>query len=38
MEARRITRTGPGGTEVQSLFETVMDPLIHAVEPPKFVF
>jgi protein-L-isoaspartate(D-aspartate) O-methyltransferase len=38
MEARRITRTGPGETEVQSLFETVMPPLIHAVEPPKFVF
>ena len=38
MEARRITRTGPGESETQSLFETVMDPLIHAAEPPKFVF
>lgn len=38
MEARRITRTGSGQWLRESLFETVMDPLIHAVEPPRFVF
>jgi protein-L-isoaspartate(D-aspartate) O-methyltransferase len=38
MEARRVSRTGPGETETQSLFETLMDPLIHAAEPSKFVF
>lgn len=38
MEARRITMTGPGELLRESLFETVMDPLVHAAEPPKFVF
>jgi protein-L-isoaspartate(D-aspartate) O-methyltransferase len=38
MEARRITLTHPGELLRESLFETVMDPLIHATEPPKFVF
>ena len=38
MEARRVTRSGRGETESQSLFETVMPPLIHAADPPKFVF
>ncbi len=38
MEALRITRTAPGEWRRESLFETVMDPLIHAPEPPKFVF
>ena len=38
MEARRITLSGRGETESQSLFETVMAPLVHAAEPPKFVF
>ena len=38
MEARRITRTGPADWVRESLFETVMDPLIHAPEPPRFVF
>jgi protein-L-isoaspartate(D-aspartate) O-methyltransferase len=38
MDARRITRTGPGQWRRESLFETAMDPLIHATEPPKFVF
>ena len=38
MEAQRITRTGPGEFTRESLFETVMDPLVHAPEPPKFVF
>lgn len=38
MEARRLTR-GTGGRWLRdSLFETVMDPLIHAAEPPRFVF
>ena len=38
MEARRITLTGPGQWLRESLFETVMDPLVHAPEPPRFVF
>jgi protein-L-isoaspartate(D-aspartate) O-methyltransferase len=38
MEAQRITRTGPAEFLRESLFETVMDPLIHAPEPPRFVF
>ena len=38
MEARRVTCTAPGQWLRESLFETVMDPLIHAAEPPKFVF
>ena len=38
MEARRITRTGPADWVREILFETVMDPLIHAPEPPRFVF
>ena len=38
MEALRITCTAPGEYLRESLFETVMDPLIHAAEPPKFVF
>jgi protein-L-isoaspartate(D-aspartate) O-methyltransferase len=38
MDARRITCTGPGHWQRESLFETAMDPLIHAMEPPQFVF
>lgn len=38
LEARRITRTGPGEWLRESLFETGMTPLIHAPEPPRFVF
>lgn len=38
MEARRITRTGPADWLRETLFETHMDPLVHAPEPPKFVF
>jgi protein-L-isoaspartate(D-aspartate) O-methyltransferase len=38
MEARRVTCTGPGEWLRESLFETAMDPLVHAAEPPKFVF
>jgi protein-L-isoaspartate(D-aspartate) O-methyltransferase len=38
MEARRVTCVGHGEWLRESLFETVMDPLLHAAEPPKFVF
>jgi protein-L-isoaspartate(D-aspartate) O-methyltransferase len=38
MAAQRITRTGPAEWLRESLFETVMPPLIHAPEPPRFVF
>lgn len=38
MEARRVTLTAPGEWLRESLFETVVDPLVHAAEPPKFVF
>ncbi len=38
MEARRVTRTGPDDWLREGLFETVIEPLIHAVEPPRFVF
>lgn len=38
LEARRITRTGSGEWVRESLFETGMAPMIHAPEPPKFVF
>jgi protein-L-isoaspartate(D-aspartate) O-methyltransferase len=38
MTAQRITRTGPGQWLRESLFETSIDPLIHAQQPPKFVF
>jgi protein-L-isoaspartate(D-aspartate) O-methyltransferase len=38
MEALRVTRSGPGRWLRETLFETVMDPLVHAVEPPRFVF
>jgi protein-L-isoaspartate(D-aspartate) O-methyltransferase len=38
MAAQRITRTGPGQWLRESLFETSIDALIHARQPPKFVF
>ncbi len=38
LEARRVTRTGASEWTRESLFETGMDPLIHAPEPPRFVF
>ena len=38
MEARRITFGGAGQWLRESLFETAMDPLVHATESPKFVF
>jgi protein-L-isoaspartate(D-aspartate) O-methyltransferase len=38
MEALRITRVGHGEWMRESLFEVVIDPLLHAPAPPKFVF
>ena len=38
MEATRVTRTHGGQWQRDVLFETVMDPLVHAAEPPRFVF
>lgn len=38
MEARRISRPAAGEWLRESLFETFTDPLVHAAEPPKFVF
>lgn len=38
MEARRITRTGPEEWQRESLFETSVEPLVHAPQPPRFVF
>ena len=38
MDARRVTCTGPGEWLSESLFETAMDPLVHASQPPKFIF
>jgi protein-L-isoaspartate(D-aspartate) O-methyltransferase len=38
MEARLVTRTGRGEWLRESLFETVMDPLVHALRPSRFVF
>ncbi|HKT71499.1 MAG TPA: protein-L-isoaspartate O-methyltransferase [Steroidobacteraceae bacterium] len=38
MEARLIRRTGENSWEVQSLFETVIDPLVNAIRPPGFTF
>jgi protein-L-isoaspartate(D-aspartate) O-methyltransferase len=37
-EAQRVTRTGSGEWVRESLFEVGMAPLLHAQEPPKFVF
>ncbi len=38
MAAQRITRTGPAQWQRESLFETAVPALIHALQPPKFVF
>jgi protein-L-isoaspartate(D-aspartate) O-methyltransferase len=38
LDARRIIRTGTSEWLRESLFETGMTPLIHAPEPPRFVF
>ncbi|TLY90316.1 MAG: protein-L-isoaspartate O-methyltransferase [Gammaproteobacteria bacterium] len=38
MEARLVRRTAEDAWSVQSLFETVIDPLVHAVRPAGFTF
>ncbi|MGB5104422.1 MAG: protein-L-isoaspartate O-methyltransferase [Steroidobacteraceae bacterium] len=38
MAAQRITRTGAGQWLRESLFETSLEPLVHAPRPPRFVF
>jgi hypothetical protein len=38
MDARRITRSGPGEWTTESLFETSIEPLVNARRPPAFVF
>lgn len=38
MEARLVTRVGPGEWMHESLFETSAPPLVHAPEAPRFVF
>ncbi len=38
MEGRLVTRTAPDAWRRESLFETVMDPLVHAPRPSRFVF
>lgn len=38
MEARLVTRTGPSEWSAESLFETVIDPLVNATEPSRFNF
>jgi len=38
MEARLVRRTAEDAWSAQSLFETVIDPLVHAVRPAGFTF
>ena len=38
MDARLVTRTGTDTWRTQSLFETVIDPLVNSVRPPEFSF
>jgi protein-L-isoaspartate(D-aspartate) O-methyltransferase len=38
MEAWKVTRVGEREWQRESLFETVIDPLINAAHPPSFVF
>lgn len=38
MEARLVSRTAEDSWSTQSLFETVIDPLVSAVRPPEFIF
>ena len=38
MEARLVRRTAEDSWSTQSLFETVIDPLVNAVRPPEFTF
>jgi len=38
MDARLVRRTAEDSVATQSLFETVIDPLVNAVRPPAFTF
>ena len=38
LEAVRVTRTGPSDWSRENLFEAGMPALLHAPEPPRFVF
>jgi protein-L-isoaspartate(D-aspartate) O-methyltransferase len=38
MEARLVRRTAESAFATQSLFETVIDPLVNAARPPRFTF
>ncbi|HXO15288.1 MAG TPA: protein-L-isoaspartate O-methyltransferase [Steroidobacteraceae bacterium] len=38
MDARLVRRTAENAWSVESLFETVIDPLVNAVRPPRFTF
>jgi protein-L-isoaspartate(D-aspartate) O-methyltransferase len=38
MQAQLVRRTAEDSWSTQSLFETVIDPLVHAVRPPEFTF
>jgi len=38
MEVRRIRRIDAQSFKEESLFETVLPPLVNALEPPRFVF
>jgi protein-L-isoaspartate(D-aspartate) O-methyltransferase len=38
MEARLVRRTSEDAWTVQSLFETIIDPMMNAVRPPEFTF
>jgi protein-L-isoaspartate(D-aspartate) O-methyltransferase len=38
MEAWKVTRVGEREWQRESLFETVIDPLVNAPQPPRFVF
>jgi protein-L-isoaspartate(D-aspartate) O-methyltransferase len=38
MEARLVERTAEGAWSAQSVFETVIDPMVNAVRPAEFTF
>ena len=38
MEARLVQRTAEDAWSTLSVFETVIDPLVHAVRPAEFTF
>ena len=38
MDARLVRRTAEDALATQSLFETVIDPLVNAARPPQFTF